>query len=229
MNYRIPTRAALRATFEVELAHHGEGRSNDVDDARERDVWPGGMAPMIRAGHGTAARTAEMAVFGLIPPWAKDRKHARRCYNGRTETIAEKPSFRAAWRGAHFALIPMVRFYEPNWESGKAQRWSIAMRDGSAFAAGAIWSYWRDPVSGEGVPSFSLLTLNADEHPVLGRFHGPEDEKRSIFLVPEPEWDTWLRADPELARVMLTLPDPEGLEIAPALLPPRGKKQDAHA
>ena len=203
VNYRPSRVQVVRELFSA--------RADTLDDDMYRsEVWPGGAAPLIRQDS-TGARVAELATFGLIPPWAKERKHARHCYNARSETAATKPSFRRAWHAGHFALVPMSRFFEPNYESGAAVRWSIARRDGADFAVGALWSFWRDPVSGEGVPSFSLLTLNADAHPVLRRFHAPADEKRSLFLVPPSEWDTWLAATPELARVMLTLPDADDL------------------
>lgn len=66
-----------------------------------------------------------------------------------------------------------------------------------------------------------MLTINCDEHPVLRRFHGPEDEKRSLVHVPPEEFDAWLNTDPETARSFLQLPASEVLITAPAPLPPR--------
>lgn len=133
------------------------------------------------------------ARFGLVPFWAKDTKISRQTYNARSETVASKPSYREAWKRGRFALVPMAGFFEPDYATGKAVRWRIERRDKLAFTAAAIWEFWRDP-AGHGLHSFSLLTLNADGHPVMGRFHGPDDEKRSIVIVPPEHREAWLHA-----------------------------------
>jgi putative SOS response-associated peptidase YedK len=119
----------------------------------------------------------------------------------------------------------MSRFYEPDWCTGKAVRTAIAMADGRDFAVAGIWAWWRDPETDLGRATFSMLTINADEHPVVIRnLHRPGDEKRSLVIVPEEDWDSWLGAPPELARAMLTLYPAELLRTEPAPVPPRPKK-----
>lgn len=184
------------------------------------ETWKGYPAPVVMRHEGN--KRAELASFGLIPPWCKSAIDARKLTSGtmnaRTETVAEKPSFKNAWRKGHFCLVPMREFFEPCYESGKAQRYGVRMSDGTDFAAGGIWSWWRDPDSGEGRTTFSLLTLNADEHQVLRRFHKPGDEKRSLFIVPATEYDLWLNATPEEARAMLMLLPPECFDVGPRLV-----------
>jgi hypothetical protein len=34
--------------------------------------------------------------------------------------------------------------------------------------------------------------MNADEHPLMRRFHKPGDEKRALVIVPRSDWDEWL-------------------------------------
>jgi putative SOS response-associated peptidase YedK len=185
----------------------------DVPSEYRVETWKGYSAPIILNREG--ATKVILAEFGLIPPWCKTAADAKKLTSGtmncRSETVAEKPSFRSSWQKQHFALIPMSAFFEPNYESGKAERWSIAMADGQDFAVGGIWSWWKSPETGEGRASFSLLTLNADDHPVLKRFHKPGDEKRSLFIVPETEYTDWLTATPDKARSMLRLLPPECL------------------
>jgi putative SOS response-associated peptidase YedK len=148
---------------------------------------------MIRAA-GEGGLRADLGVFGLLPTWAKDRAFGKRTYNARTETVAEKPSYRTAWAKKQFCLVPMERFFEPCWETGKAVRWSIHRVDHNPFAVAAIWDSWTDKSTGEIVLSFSMLTINADKHPVMGRFHRPEDEKRSLVVMPTDRWSDWLAA-----------------------------------
>ena len=148
------------------------------------------------------------AVFGLIPFWAKDTKIARHTYNARAETVADKPSYRQPWKRRQYALVPMAGFFEPDYETGKAVRWRIERRDGRMFTVAAIWDAWRSP-EGSLLFSFSMLTINADGHPLMGRFHAPGDEKRSLVIVPPEQRDEWLAATPSEAHLILGHPPPE--------------------
>jgi putative SOS response-associated peptidase YedK len=192
----------------------------------DHDVWPGYSAPVILLDKGTGQRRAEPGIFGLVPHWAKDLSITRNTFNARSETVTEKPSFKLAWSHANFCLIPATFYREPKYDAdGKnPQWWSIARNDAPDFCIAGI--YWRP--KGEGVTqarvSFSMLTMNCDGHPILAQFHDPRDEKRSIVHVLPEEYDAWLTATTELARVMLTLPDEDRLVVAPAPLPPRKKK-----
>lgn len=56
-----------------------------------------------------------------------------------------------------------------------------------------LWSAWTSP-EGERVLSFTMLTVNADGHDVMGRMHRPEDEKRMIAVLAPEQYDAWLAA-----------------------------------
>lgn len=234
VNFRTTSRAEIEAIIADDI-------QGDVFET-PRDVWSlyDGI-PIVRRDPSSNKRVVESAMFGLIPPWTDDRKYGRRTYNARSETVGEKPSFKAAWRARQFCLVPMTRYYEPNYEAGKPVRWAIGRSDQPTFAAAAIYSLkkYRGAATGDLSPaethdrdvgysvSFALLTLNCDDHPVLRRFHAPDDEKRSIVHVRPEEYDAWLDATCELARVMLDLPPADLLDISPAPLPPRGKAKSA--
>jgi hypothetical protein len=49
------------------------------------------------------------------------------------------------------------------------------------------------------VVSFTMLTINADSHPVMRRFHRPADEKRTPVVLPAHLFDAWLVATQETA------------------------------
>ena len=165
------------------------------------EIFPGYISPIMYA-EGQAVR-ADLAAFGLIPAWSKDRTIGKRTYNARSETVAEKPSYRTAWRQRQFCLVPMMQFYEPCWETGKAVRWRIYRQDDAPFTVAGIWDSWTNRETGEVVKSFSMLTINADGHPVMGRFHRPTDERRSLVVVPPSDWANWLSATPDAARQFL--------------------------
>jgi putative SOS response-associated peptidase YedK len=64
-------------------------------------------------------------------------------------------------------------FYEPSYASGKALRWKIERASGEPFGMACLWDRWKDPATGEWVVSFSMLTVNADEHPVMRNSTSP--------------------------------------------------------
>jgi putative SOS response-associated peptidase YedK len=99
----------------------------------------------------------------------------------------QRPTYRDAWRRGQRCLIPCAWYQEPNWETGKNIWWRMRRADGAPWALGGIWSEWTDPASGEIVPSYSMITINCDGHPLLGRLHKPDpklpddaQDKRSV-------------------------------------------------
>ena len=59
-----------------------------------------------------------------------------------------------------------------------------------------IWTGWRSP-DGRIVRSYSMLTINADDHPLMKQFHKPQDEKRMVVILPEDRYQDWLQASPQ--------------------------------
>ncbi len=168
------------------------------------ESYPGFAAPVVVKSHQTSRVACGLAKFGLIPSWAKDEKIARHTYNARSETAAEKPSYRATWRQCQYGLVLVDNFYEPSYESGKAVRWKIELASGDPFGIACLWDRWTDLASGELVVSFSMLTVNADEHPVMRQFHKPGDEKRTPVIIAPELHDKWLSADVTQASALMT-------------------------
>lgn len=176
------------------------------------EAYPGSIVPIVT---NFAPRMWVPASFGLIPSWAKDAKITRSTYNARTETVGEKPSFRDAWRRGQLCIIPASAIYEPCYESGKAIRWRIERADGKPMGIAGIWERG---IKAEGLPSWSMsmLTINADGHPVMQRFHKPADEKRSVVILPDDAWGDWLRArSEEAARGLLRPIEADLLRVQP--------------
>jgi len=169
------------------------------------EVFPGYMAPIAVRSHKSGRVACGLASFGLIPQWAKDDKIGRHTYNARSETAAEKPTYRTAWRQRQFGLVLVDNFYEPNYESGKAVRGKIGLASGDPFGIACLWDRWTDPASGELVVSFSMLTVNADEHQVMKQFHKPGDEKRTPVIIEPKLQDAWLSANLAQASELMSL------------------------
>jgi len=173
------------------------------------------LAPIVLKGRKSGKTACGLARFGLIPAWAKDEKIGRHTYNARSETVTSKPSFRSAWAKGQFALVLVDAFFEPNYETGKAVRWRIEAADRAPFAIAALWDRWVNP-KGEPVVSFTMLTINADTHPVMRQFHKPADEKRTPVVISKEKYDAWLSAEPAGAVKLINLIDTPRLTSDPA-------------
>ena len=186
-----------------------------TSDSYREEAYPTYPAPFIYLEN--SIPKCELAQFGLVPHWATDKKKfGLRTYNARSETVNEKPSYRTAWKQRRFGLAIMESFYEPNWETGKAIRWRIKRADAEPVAVASIWERITDIETGEIIFSFSMLTINADDHPIMKHFHKPVDEKRSIVVLNNTDYLPWLNATNDEARQLLKLAPTGFLESEPA-------------
>ena len=192
-----------------------------VPEAAKSDLWPGYLGLFTRRNQSEEARSddavsgreALAGSFGLIPHWATDPKIARNTYNARAETVAEKPSFRDAWRLGRKCIIPADAIYEPDWRSGKAVPARIIRADGQPMGIAGLWSAWKSP-NGEILRSYTMLTINADTHAFMKQFHKAADEKRMVVILPEDQYDDWLYTPMNQAREFLRPYSAEELEYA---------------
>jgi putative SOS response-associated peptidase YedK len=177
----------------------------DLPISPAQDVFPTYPGPIILTSHNTGRTAIGLARFGLLPSWAKEETFGRKTYNARVETVAEKPSYKSAWVKRHYALTLADVFYEPCYESGKALRTAIKQENNEPMAIASIWDTWTEPETGELIVSFSMLTIDAGNHPVMNRMHKPEDEKRTVVPLRPELFKAWLNATPEEAQTLLQL------------------------
>ena len=196
---------------------------DDIPESGKWDMWPGYLGPFIRrhefADVGDEAvpeREVLQGSFGLIPHWATDTKIARQTYNARSETVAVKPSYRDAWKKGHHCIIPADAFYEPDWRSGKAIPTRISRTDGEPMGIAGLWSWWKSP-KGDVLHSYTMLTINADEHPLMKQFHKPTDEKRMVVILPENRYDEWLRATADQSAAFMELYPSKALQSSTSM------------
>jgi len=177
----------------------------DLPTSTAHDVFPTYPGPIVLKSHNTDRTAIGLARFGLLPSWAKEETLGRKTYNARVETVAEKPSYRHAWTKRHYALALADAFYEPCYESGKAVRTAIKQANHEPMAIASIWDTWTEPETGELIVSFSMLTIDASNHPVMQRMHKPEDEKRTVVPLRPELFNAWLNATPEEAQALLQI------------------------
>lgn len=194
-----------------------------VKEALEKvDLWPGYTGHFVRrhpyADIGDEAvpdLECMPGLFGLVPHWSTDIKIARHTFNARSETASQKPSFREAWKKAQRCIIPADAIYEPDWRSGKAIATKISKTDGAPMGIAGLWASWKSP-KGETVLSFTMLTINAQEHALMQQFHKQADEKRMVVILPADSYQEWLDVKTEKAMGFMR-PFPAGeLESARA-------------
>lgn len=221
VNFRPPDPQLLETVMGVIIDLHDSG-------FWKAETWKDYPAPIVRRG-ADGGREGLLASYGMvarkhIPPGVRPFD----TMNARSETVGQLRSFAGAWQRAQLALVPMTAFYEPCYESGKAVRWGIGTKDQPLFAVAGLWREW----AGEAGPeyTFTQLTINADAHPLMQRFHKPGDEKRALVIVPQEEWDDWLGCtDPEYARSFLRHYPAERMTAWEYPVPPRASKAPAAA
>ena len=127
--------------------------------------------------------------WGLIPSWAKDPAIGARLINARSETVTEKPSFRAAFRQRR-CLVLADGFYEWQRQERKKQPFYFRLQDGQPFAFAGLWERWKAP-NGEAIESCTILTTEANE--LLRPIH----DRMPVILDPK-DYELWL--DPEVQK-----------------------------
>jgi len=141
--------------------------------------------------------------WGLVPSWVKEAPQSL-LINARAETIAEKPSFRGAFRHRR-ALMPADGFYE--WKpvgKGAKQPWLIRRRDRAPFAMAALWETWA-AAEGSEIDSCAIVTCEANA--TLAPIH-----HRMPVILDEKDWDAWLDpATPLKEAQALLRPAPDDL------------------
>ena len=128
--------------------------------------------------------------WGLVPSWAQDAKGAARRINARSETVADKPAFRAAYARRR-CLVPADGYYEWQVDGTRKQPWFLSSRDGAPLAMAGVYEVWRGP---DGAPLWTCAVLTTAAADELGHIHD-----RTPLLVPRSDWARWLdpaREDP---------------------------------
>jgi len=107
-------------------------------------------------------RELVMLRWGLVPFWAKDPAIGNRMINARAETVAERPSYRAAFQHRR-CLVLADGFYEWRKEGNTKTPYFISLASGKPFGLAGLWENWTDKNSGESIQSTTLITTVAND------------------------------------------------------------------
>ncbi len=158
------------------------------------NVKPTQAAPVVVTQNG--ARHLATMRWGLIPPWAKDPAIASKTFNARAETVADKPSFRHAFRRRR-CLIPATGFYEWQKEGRRKVPFEFVVGDGELFAFAGLYETWQSP-TGEAVKTYTLITTTPNE--LVAAVHN-----RMPVILPRDVEAVWLDSHIEDATLLQSL------------------------
>jgi putative SOS response-associated peptidase YedK len=131
--------------------------------------------------------------WGLIPGWAKDLSLRKNTLNARIETLAEKPSFRSYID--HRCLVLVDGFYEWKWLDAKGkqkQKYLMTAMDTEPYALGGLWNIWTNPLTGQTIENFTIVTMEANEQ--MAEIHN--SKKRMPVVLGRDNEKNWLQGEP---------------------------------
>lgn len=161
------------------------------------------VAPTQRVPIVTNERPHDMSIlqWGLIPSWAKDTAMSGKLINARAETLDEKPSFRNAFKSRR-CIVPVSGFYEWQADAEGKQPLYIHPTDAPFFTLAGLWETWKNPATGEIIPTFTIITTAANDF--MRQFH-----ERMPVILSRDDRHAWLTADdPHLRKALLQPYDP---------------------
>ncbi|MBS1250729.1 MAG: putative SOS response-associated peptidase YedK [Chloroflexi bacterium] len=163
------------------------------------NIAPGQPVPVLP---NTREKKLTFHKWGLVPSWAKDKNFGGyNLINARGETVAEKASFRAAYRRRR-CLIPADGFYE--WRKEPSQRgktpYYIYLKNKNPFAFAGLWEIWHSPY-GDELHSCCIITTKPNE--VVKPIHN----RMPVILAPE-EYPLWLASEEKSPQELQLLLDP---------------------
>lgn len=189
-----------------------------ADDARllppSWNIAPTQKVPIVlpdRIEQPVGGRRVEVARWGLVPSWAKDPSIGSKMFNARSETMAEKPSFRAAFTKRR-CIVPASGYYE--WKAGAEGKtpYYIHPADDSPLAFAGLYEFWRDKTlvdSGHGdeapwMASCSIVT-------VASRDEMQEIHDRQPAMLARDALEAWLdpASEPSALHDAIAAPAPE--------------------
>ena len=193
------TPAAIRALF---------GYPEQPNFPPRYNVAPTQPIPVVRLQDGK--RQFVLMRWGLIPSWVKDPKTFSLLINARSESVIDKPAFRAAMRRRR-CLIPADGFYEWRDVGGRKQPYFVRLRgSGGSFAFAGLWETWTGP-NGEEMDTAAIVTTNSN------RTLSPIHDRMPVILAADA-FDLWLdcaHVDAMTAAALLIPARDEVLEAYP--------------
>lgn len=192
----------------------------NFDIAPRYNIAPTQPVAAVRLDDHTGQRELTHFQWGLIPSWAKDPKIGSRMINARSETVAEKPSFRAAFKRRR-CLIPASGFYEWQKLGDRKQPTFVQGKEDQLFGLAGLWEIWHDSDGGV-IESCTILTTQPNE------LIAPIHNRMPVIVAPD-DYSMWLDPgpQPEDGLHLLRPYDPELMEAYPVTTAVNNPRNDS--
>jgi len=179
----------------------------DLAFAPNADVRPTTSNPVVFVQDGV--RRMELRRWGFVPSWAKDPKAISNPFNAVSETAADKPFFRSAFRRRR-CIVPANAFFEWKADAGakRKTKYRIARADGELISLAGLHEYWQhEDLS---IASYTILTTQPNE--LLAAIH-----TRMPVIIGDAEIDEWLAPETSVdsARAMCMPCPSDWLAVTP--------------
>jgi putative SOS response-associated peptidase YedK len=148
------------------------------------NIAPTQPVAAIRQPEAASERELVLLKWGLVPPWADDPSIGSRMINARAETVAQKPSFRTAFKKRR-CLILADGYYEWQKRDARKQPYLIHRRDDRPFAFAGLWEQWRG--DSEEAPLESCTIITTDANDATRHVHD-----RMPVILDAGDYDRWL-------------------------------------
>lgn len=171
--------------------------------------------------HADGAYLIKATRWGLIPSWAKDEKIGSKLINARVETVAEKPSFRAAFKKRR-CQVPASGYFEWKGEVGHKQPYFIRDPNDNLLMFAGLGEGWKPADEAEWLHTFTIITGEP------GKVSGDIHDRQPVILPPE-SWQEWLTDKPDVAADLLQHAPEAELKYYPvtkAVGSPRNKRPE---
>ncbi|MEM8978484.1 MAG: SOS response-associated peptidase [Pseudomonadota bacterium] len=175
--------------------------ANDLPSVPNYNVCPTNQVHAVVSQDGQ--RHLRPMRWGFIPHWYKEPNGGPLLINARSETLAEKPAFKAACRERR-CVIPVSGFYEwTKTPDGARLPWYIHDPEGPLLFAG-VWQRWER--GNESHTTCAIVTTGANQ--TLGRIH-----KRCPVMLTEQTLGLWLGEDGKGAARLMTAPPEDFVQV----------------
>ena len=197
---QISSSTEIARVFNLAYVPHLEPRYNIAPTQK--------VAGILRSNH-ESEREFKWLRWGLIPHWAKEQSIGNKLINARGETVAQKPSFRSAFRRSR-CLIVASGFYEWQQQKNRRQPFYIQQIDNLPFALAGLWSTWKS-LEEETIDTCTIITTEANE--IMQPIH-----QRMPVILESTNYDLWLDPtvrQPELLQSLVIPYDSDKLKAYP--------------